>query len=162
MLHLSHYCHMCVPREYVPPVPGTLMLTVCPPAFATCHFYGPTFFRYEHKNVWENYCPTFLTIFLSFGCRYVIANLRKGVREKEAEKVCYAIRLGKSFKCRIYRSSPIQQGRRYSFSTFHLLPSCLPSLLRFSLVRFSVCCGLFEVQIPPEEMCRAHVQQRVY
>lgn len=53
-----------------------------PPAFATCHFYGPTFFRYEHKNVWENYCPTFLAIFLSFGCRYVIANLRKGVREK--------------------------------------------------------------------------------
>lgn len=107
-----------------------------PPAFATCHFYGPTFFRYEHKNVWENYCPTFLAIFLSFGCRYVIANLRKGVREKEAEKVCYVIRLGKSFKCRIYRSSPIQQGRRYSFSTFHLLPSCLPSLIRFGLVRF--------------------------
>lgn len=146
-------------------------LPPCLPAFATCHFYSSTFFRYEQKNVWENYCATFLAYFLfSFGCRYVIANLPEREREIESEResVCYAIRLGKSFKC-IKEEVPVAK-KRYSLSlsislpTFfwlEMLPSCLAWFTTVCSEVRCVCCGLFEVQIPlgrTREMCRAHVQ----
>lgn len=174
-------CHesTCHPvRDFDVASPSLLPLPACLPAFATCHFYSSTFFRYEQKNVWENYCATFLAIFLfSFGCRYVIANLPEREREmdrkwkRKRESVCYAIRLGKSFKCSISR---VPHKGRSSGSTEKVL-SLSPSRSQHSfgskccqavwhgLLRSALRFGVFVVvflkfRFRLGEMCRAHVQ----